>query len=82
MVVKDNQPSLAERLVSQPWSVDQPDDTVHDRGHGRIEKRSLWHLPVPELDPLPGFPSVGVNIDAAWTSIIMQPPRLSYRARG
>jgi hypothetical protein len=57
MVVKDNQPSLAERLVSQPWSVDQPDDTVHDRGHGRIEKRSLWLLPVPEHDPLPGFPS-------------------------
>lgn len=57
MVVKDNQPSLAECLVDQPWSMDQPDHVEQNRGHGRIEKRSLWRLPVPADDPLPGFPS-------------------------
>ncbi len=57
MIVKDNQPSLAERLVDQPWPVDQPDHFARDRGHGRIEERSLWRLPVPEKNPLPGFAS-------------------------
>jgi Transposase DDE domain len=57
MVVKDNQPSVAERLVDQPWAMDQPDHVEGNRGHGRIEKRSLWCLPVPAADPLPGFPS-------------------------
>jgi DDE family transposase len=59
MTVKDNQPSLAEHLVDQPWSTDadEADDFAHDRGHGRIEDRWLWRLPVPEDEPLPGFPS-------------------------
>jgi len=57
MVVKDNQPTLAERLVDQPWQMNCPDHVEHDRGHGRIEERSLWRRPVPSDDPLPGFPS-------------------------
>jgi Transposase DDE domain len=57
MVVKDNQPHLAERLVDQRWPMDQPNHVEHDRGHGRIESRSLWRLPVPVENPLPGFHS-------------------------
>lgn len=57
MVVKDNQPSVAQCLVAQSWAMDQPDHVEENRGHGRIEKRSLWRLPVPADDPLPGFPS-------------------------
>ncbi len=57
MSVKDNQPSLAERLVDQPWPMHEPDHFERDRGHGRIEERSLWRRPVPADDPLSGFPS-------------------------
>ena len=57
MVVKDNQPSLAERLVNHPWPMHRPDHVERNRGHGRIEERSLWRLPVPADDRLPGFPS-------------------------
>lgn len=57
MVVKDNQPSLAERLVEQPWPMDRPDHVERDRGHGRIEERSLWRRPVTADCPLSGFPS-------------------------
>lgn len=57
MVVKDNQPSIAERLVNHPWPMNRPDHVEQNRGHGRIEERSLWRFPVPADDPLPGFPS-------------------------
>ena len=57
MVVKDNQPSLATRVVDQPWAMQEPDHVEDKRGHGRIEQRSLWRRPVPEGEPLPGFPS-------------------------
>lgn len=57
MIVKDNQPSLAERLVDHPWQLDQPEHSSSNRGHGRMEERSLWRAPVPEESPLPGFPS-------------------------
>ena len=57
MIVKDNQPTLAERLVEQPWPTRQPDHVETNRGHGRREERLLWRRPVPEDKPLPGFPS-------------------------
>lgn len=57
MVVKDNQPSLAARLVDVQWPRSEPERIEHDRGHGRIECRSLWRVPVSAGAPLPGFPS-------------------------
>lgn len=55
--MKDNQPSLGERLIEYPWSDRKADDVEKDRGHGRIEKRSLRVFQVPVDAPLPGFPS-------------------------
>ena len=55
--MKDNQPSLGERLIEYPWSDRKADDVEKDRGHGRIEKRSLRVFQVPADAPLPGFPS-------------------------
>ncbi len=57
MIVKDNQPTLAERLVDQPWPTRDSDHYEDGRGHGRLEERLLWRCPVPADDPLPGFPS-------------------------
>lgn len=57
MTVKDNQPSLAARLVDQPWWDSKPRFVEEDRGHGRIEVRALRVLPVSAGEPLPGFPS-------------------------
>jgi len=55
--VKDNQPSLAQRLVSEPWSKCRVNAAQKNRGHGRIEKRTLRVRSVPADNPLPGFPS-------------------------
>jgi predicted transposase YbfD/YdcC len=55
--VKDNQPALGERLIEQQWLDRRTDDVEKDRGHGRIEKRSLRVIQVPADEPLPGFPS-------------------------
>ncbi len=55
--MKDNQPSLGERLVEKAWMDRRADDVEKDRGHGRIEKRSLRVFQVPADAPLPGFPS-------------------------
>ena len=55
--MKDNQPSLGERLVDQPWQGRKADCAQQNRGHGRIEKRKLWVVQVPDDAPLPGFPS-------------------------
>jgi predicted transposase YbfD/YdcC len=55
--VKDNQPSLGERLIEYPWVDRKADDVEKDRGHGRIERRSLRVFQVPADAPLPGFPS-------------------------
>ncbi len=55
--MKDNQPSVGAHLVDQPWNYDKPDAISNDRGHGRIEKRSLWALPVDSEEPIPGFPT-------------------------
>lgn len=55
--MKDNQPALAERLVEPQWMHRRADRVERDRGHGRIEKRSLRVLQVPDDAPLPGFSS-------------------------
>jgi predicted transposase YbfD/YdcC len=55
--VKDNQPSLAAELVEQPWWDLKPQFAEQNRGHGRIEVRTLRVLPVSDGNPLPGFPS-------------------------
>lgn len=55
--MKDNQPSLGERLIEYPWVDRRADHVENDRGHGRIEKRSLRVFQVPADAPLPGFPS-------------------------
>lgn len=55
--MKDNQPALGQRLIEQPWSDRETDYVEHDRGHGRIETRSLRVFQVPADEPLPGFPS-------------------------
>lgn len=57
MTVKDNQPSVAERIVDQRWWSRRPDHVDENRGHGRTEKRSLRVCTVPADAPLPGFPS-------------------------
>lgn len=55
--MKDNQPTLAARIVSEPWMEKRPNAVEQNRGHGRIEKRTVRVLPVPEDAPLAGFPS-------------------------
>lgn len=55
--MKDNQPSLAQRLVAEPWVGHRVNAVQNDRGHGRIEKRSLRVRSVPAKEPLPGFPT-------------------------
>lgn len=55
--MKDNQPTLGERLIEYPWVDRRADHVENDRGHGRIEKRSLRVFQVPADAPLPGFPS-------------------------
>lgn len=55
--MKDNQPSLAEYLVSQPWWDRKAAFVEHDRGHGRQEVRTLRVLPVRSGTSLPGFSS-------------------------
>jgi hypothetical protein len=56
-MVKDNQPSLAHRIVVEPWLNCRASTVQQDRGHGRIEKRSLRVRAVAADNPLPGFPS-------------------------
>lgn len=55
--MKDNQPSLAERIVDEPWMERRADTVEKDRAHGRIEKRSLRVRLVPADASLRGFPS-------------------------
>jgi predicted transposase YbfD/YdcC len=47
LTVKDNQPKLHAQLNALPW--DQvPRHTTLDRGHGRIERRTIQVLPAPD----------------------------------
>jgi hypothetical protein len=52
LVVKANQPTLLERYQRLPWHRVPVLDRTRDRGHGRIEHRSLKAVPVRHL----GFP--------------------------
>lgn len=56
MVVKDNQPSLAAAVVDARWPR-EPSCVTEDRGHGRVEVRTLRVKTVPRKSPLPGFPA-------------------------
>jgi predicted transposase YbfD/YdcC len=41
LTVKNNQPTLRAQLAGLPWSEVPITDTRHDKGHGRIEQRTL-----------------------------------------
>lgn len=41
LTVKGNQPTLRQQLAQLPWADVPTGHTQHDRGHGRIEKRTL-----------------------------------------
>ena len=41
LTVKGNQPALRKQLAQLPWAQVDAAHTQHDRGHGRIEKRTL-----------------------------------------
>lgn len=46
--IKDNQPTLFAQLDALPWTDVPIGHTMHDRGHGREEKRTIQVLPAPE----------------------------------
>lgn len=46
--VKDNQPTLFAHLDALPWTTVPIGHTMHNRGHGRQEKRTIQVLPAPE----------------------------------
>jgi hypothetical protein len=48
--VKANQPALRQQLTALPWREVPVADTVHDRGHGRVETRRLQVTTVAGLD--------------------------------
>ena len=41
LTVKGNQPTLRKQLAGLPWAEVPITHTKHDRGHGRVEKRTL-----------------------------------------
>ncbi|HEX2289211.1 MAG TPA: ISAs1 family transposase, partial [Pseudonocardiaceae bacterium] len=47
LTVKRNQPSLHRQLATLPWAQVPAVDLTHDKGHGRIESRSLKLAAVP-----------------------------------
>src|SRR5664279_2386161 len=47
LTVKGNQPTLREQLATVPWADVPIADTQHDRGHGRVEKRTLKVVTIP-----------------------------------
>jgi predicted transposase YbfD/YdcC len=52
LIVKDNQPGLLRQLRELPWQQVPEQARTRDRGHGRVELRSLKVATVPNL----GFP--------------------------
>ena len=46
--IKDNQPTLFAHLDALPWTTVPIGHTMHDRGHGRQEKRTIQVLPAPD----------------------------------
>lgn len=51
--VKENQPTLYTRLNTLPWNDVPISHTQTDRGHGRIERRTIQVLPAPDDLPFP-----------------------------
>lgn len=51
--VKENQPTLYTRLDTLPWNDVPVSHTQTDRGHGRIERRTIQVLPAPHDLPFP-----------------------------
>ena len=51
--VKENQPTLFDTLNALPWNEIPISHTETDRGHGRIERRTIQVLPAPEDLPFP-----------------------------
>lgn len=47
LTVKRNQPSLHRQLAALPWALIPVVDLTHDKGHGRIESRTLKLAAVP-----------------------------------
>jgi predicted transposase YbfD/YdcC len=46
--IKDNQPTLFAELDALPWTTVPIGHTMHDRGHGRQEKRTIQVTPAPD----------------------------------
>ncbi|MCP4007814.1 MAG: ISAs1 family transposase [bacterium] len=57
LTVKDNQPTLAEKVVDLPWWNMKANWAEEGRGHGRMEERTIRVRTVDPAHPLPGFPS-------------------------
>lgn len=53
LTVKDNQPSLRRQLAALPWAQVPTVDVARDKGHGRVESRTLK---LAALDAGIGFP--------------------------
>jgi hypothetical protein len=53
LVVKENQPGLYAQLNALPWAEVPIAHTEHDRGHDRIERRTIQVLPAPDSIDFP-----------------------------
>lgn len=53
LTVKDNQPNLFAQLNALPWARVPISHVEHDRGHGRIERRTIQVLPAPDTIDFP-----------------------------
>ncbi|MGH3828628.1 MAG: ISAs1 family transposase [Pseudonocardiaceae bacterium] len=53
LTVKDNQPSLFAQLNALPWAQVPVAHTERDRGHGRVERRTIQVLPAPDTITFP-----------------------------
>lgn len=70
--VKDNQPGLFTALDALPWTDVPITHTATDRGHGRIETRTLQVMPAPPDLPFPHVTQVFL-IERAVTDLAGQP---------
>jgi hypothetical protein len=53
LVVKDHQPGLFAQLNTLPWAEVPVAHIEHDRGHGRVERRTIQVLPAPDTITFP-----------------------------
>jgi hypothetical protein len=78
--VKENQPTLFTALNALPWADVQISHTQTDRGHGRIERRTIRVLPAPEDLP---FPHVNqVTLIERYVSDLQDKPRSAVAVLG